>query len=158
MTFEEYLKFRDIYMKHTTEWSKIGSEFSKLVLSGLLYINAGALATIPFLIGLSDHGKKLVYFRDVFQGPGVLFILGLLFSLLAMFFTYLNFGKISLATQYEFLFFAADSENNFEKSHQSALTDARNYYWAAFTAAWGSFFLFIVGSVFMYAKLTAFGP
>ena len=96
------LKVREFYDKRLLEAERISIEFSKLIITNLVWINATGLGTLPVVssfigIGSLPWSQKF----PLLIGPGASFALGLLTALLCALIVYFNFGCIVRTANHE---------------------------------------------------------
>lgn len=90
------LKFRDYHEKRYIEAQKITMDFSKIIVTNLIWINAAGIGSIPAIIPLLKDNLELPESKFAFAlWPGVAFTAGLMFAILGAFLIYLNFSFIA---------------------------------------------------------------
>jgi hypothetical protein len=89
---EFQLKLREFHQREMLDARKASTQFSKLILSNLCFINAGGLASLPVIATFLRLEQTATQRIELFLLPTVGFIFGLLLALLSAFFTYKNFS------------------------------------------------------------------
>lgn len=179
---EEHLPFRDwaafvklrndvglVYDKRAVEAHKISTEFSKLIIINLQFINAGGLLAVPSLsstlLGLSNPTRLD---RLQFLGlPMSIFAVGLLLATLCAFFTYKNYQSVSAFNDAQRRVLEVDAgrvnprmwplrrENieadiaEIEKERRDHQSTIRTSYIYSNAAGWGSMVCFVLACCFM---------
>lgn len=93
---EHELKVRDLHQKGWSEGTKFAVEFSRLIITNLVWINAAGLGSLPVIakfVGVDGGGWTEK--RHILIYPGAAFAFGLFTALLCAFATYLNFNSIA---------------------------------------------------------------
>ncbi|WP_363348306.1 hypothetical protein [Methylocystis echinoides] len=97
LKWAEYeLKLREFHLKKYFEATRLSADFSKLMVTNLIWINAAGLGALPVIanfIGISTipwAGKFALLFC-----PGLLFAFGLIFGLLCALTAYFNYESIA---------------------------------------------------------------
>lgn len=99
--FEHDLRVRDTHTKAALEYVKIASEASKLIVTNLFVINAGALAALPTLSGfVAKSASDDTRLRLTITAAGI-FVGGLILAGLCAWLIYFNFVNHSGRTHME---------------------------------------------------------
>ncbi|WP_170245877.1 hypothetical protein [Methylobacterium gnaphalii] len=170
-----YTKLRkdisEVFHAKTADAQKLSTEFSKLIITNLQFINAGGLLAVPSLstsfLGLSQlqHCEKMLYLGL----PMAIFTIGLLSASLSALFTYFNYQAVAQNNMYiaaEALHVVDEALPNMppeirasneltkrEVSSKQAISQRsirRNYY-CAFIAGWTSIGSFIASCILLAA-------
>jgi len=102
-SFTEFeLKLREYHYKRCAEAQRFAVEFSKLIVTNLIWINAAGLGSLPVIVrfvGMDNDArpKKL----NTFFMPGMCFAIGLLSALSCAIVAYWNFFHIAKLTDFE---------------------------------------------------------
>lgn len=99
---EYELKLREYHFKRCSEAQRLGTEFSKLIVINLIWINAAGVGALPVTasfigIGALPWAQK---FQLVIQ-PGIAFGVGLISALMCALITYYNFCSIAKTADFQ---------------------------------------------------------
>lgn len=99
---EHVLKLREFHFKRFSEAQRLGVEFSKLIVTNLIWINAAGLGSLPVVVSFAGLGSApwSAKFPLVFW-PGATFALGLFFALMCALASNLNFNAIAKNADYD---------------------------------------------------------
>jgi len=88
------LGLRELYEKRSLENRKLATEFSKLVVSNLVLINAGALIALPPISAFIGIQNSISFSQKFYAVgiPAIFYVFGLLIGLLCALVTYFNFA------------------------------------------------------------------
>lgn len=164
------LKIREFTSKTVLDHAKISSEFSKLLLTNLILINAGGMVSFPTTLTIVKalHPNATLD-PDALVLPFVAFVAGLALSLITTFIVYLNFmylaqrdyedGHLYLAsirsfhpaalTNTEFKDTVAQEHSNRERAVARYETRVKVTYWIPFVTGWAAALLFAVGVILL---------
>ena len=160
------LKIREHHDRHSIEAEKHSVEFSKIIITTLIWINTagiGAIPTILTFLGINLKTPEAKYNFAFF--PGSMFALGLFLALLCAFFIYINFGYIAASHNedniFEFNTFSylqhtttLDDKmfSQLKESTDDAISKGKNYrylvklyFWLSIITGFGSFIFFVAG-------------
>jgi|GEM_PF-4140228 len=160
------LKIREYHEKRFLEAQKTAIEFTKIIISNLIWINSAGIGSLPAILALLDiKATTPVDKFNLTYLPGIVFSIGLISAFICAYLIYLNFSKIAdtynaenqkeINEFYGNLYFIHSNKelkgyyDNLSKNGDNFARTSRKwvvfYFWASRLTGWFSLFCFIGG-------------